>query len=106
VIQVVTTVGYGDVVSSLLLGRLVVVPIPVIGIAFMTMTTAAVTNLFVERSRQLRQVGHDVHAECAWLRARVDEVLAEVGALRGSHVPGSSARRIRCTRCRSSLRED
>jgi hypothetical protein len=52
VIQAVTTVGYGDVISSSLLGRLVVVPILVIGIAFMTMTTAAVTNLFVERSRQ------------------------------------------------------
>jgi voltage-gated potassium channel Kch len=52
VIPAVTTVGYGEVISSSLLGRLVVVPILVIGIAFMTMTTAAVTNLFVERSRQ------------------------------------------------------
>jgi hypothetical protein len=49
-IQAVTTVGDGDVISSSLLGRLVA--ILVIGIAVMTMTTAAVTNLFVERSRQ------------------------------------------------------
>jgi voltage-gated potassium channel len=81
-IQTLTTVGYGDVVPHSPLGRLIATLVMITGIAFMTVTTAAVTNILMERARQQREAGRDVHAEIGALSDRVEELLTEVRALR------------------------
>jgi voltage-gated potassium channel len=81
-IQTLTTVGYGDVVPHSPLGRLIATLVMITGIAFMTVTTAAVTNILMERARQQREAGRDVYAEIAALSDRVEELLTEVRALR------------------------
>lgn len=83
-IQTVTTVGYGDVVPQSVLGRLMAALIMITGIAFLTVTTAAVTNIFIERARQRRDGGRDVHREIAALSAQITELADEVRALRKS----------------------
>lgn len=80
-IQTVTTVGYGDVVPGTAPGRAIAVIVMITGIAFMTVTTAAVTNLFIEAARRQRG-GDQVHDELAALNARVDQLLEEVRSLR------------------------
>jgi voltage-gated potassium channel Kch len=82
-IQTVTTVGYGDVVPQTTAGRLVGVIVMITGIAFMTVTTAAVTNLFIEAARKRRS--QDTGAspeEIARLHDRIDTLIDEVRALR------------------------
>jgi voltage-gated potassium channel len=54
-IQTVTTVGYGDVTPTTLLGRLVGGAVMVQSIAFISVITAVVTSSFVERARRERQ---------------------------------------------------
>ena len=53
-VQTVTTVGYGDDVPTNLTGRLVAVLIMLLGIAFLTVVTAAITSSFVARARRLQ----------------------------------------------------
>ena len=82
-IQTVTTVGYGDIVPKTTAGRLVGVVVMITGIAFMTVTTAAVTNLFIEaaRKRRTHDTGPSVD-EVARLHERIDTLIDEVRALR------------------------
>lgn len=108
-IQTVTTVGYGDIVPASPAGRLVGVVVMVTGIAFLTVTTAAVTNLFIEAARRHRldnagggdeiarlesrldELTKEVRAhDAAGLLARLDELIAEVRALRASRTDGDS----------------
>ncbi len=84
-VQTVTTVGYGDVVPSSPLGRIVGVAVMITGIAFLTVTTAAITNLFIEQARRRRNTADDTGTEIAALRERIDELVNEVRALRESH---------------------
>jgi voltage-gated potassium channel Kch len=51
-VQTVTTVGYGDVVPSTTLGRLVASAVMIVGIGFLTIITATITSAFVETSRR------------------------------------------------------
>jgi len=51
-IQTVTTVGYGDLVPSSTLGRLVATLVMVFGIGFLTVITAAITSAFIESARR------------------------------------------------------
>jgi voltage-gated potassium channel len=48
----VTTVGYGDVTPTRVVGRLVAAAVMLTGIGFITIVTAAVTSVFVEASRE------------------------------------------------------
>jgi voltage-gated potassium channel Kch len=83
-VQTVTTVGYGDVVPTSELGRGVGVVVMMTGLAFMTVTTAAVTNLFIEQARRRRNIGPQAGPELTALRERIDDLVAEVRALRES----------------------
>ena len=51
-IQTVTTVGYGDLVPTSLIGRLVAALIMLIGISFVTVITATITSAFVDSARR------------------------------------------------------
>jgi voltage-gated potassium channel len=51
-LQTVTTVGYGDVTPTRVIGRLIGAAVMLTGIGFITVITAAVTSVFVEASRQ------------------------------------------------------
>ena len=84
-VQTVTTVGYGDVVPESTPGRLVGVLVMLTGLAFLTVTTAAVTNLFIEQARRRRKIDTGVGLEVAALRERIEELVREVRALRESH---------------------
>ena len=53
-VQTVTTVGYGDDVPTTLAGRLVAVLVMLLGIAFLTVVTAAITSAFVARARRVQ----------------------------------------------------
>ncbi len=78
-VQTVTTVGYGDVVPTTAVGRLIGTIVMLLGIGFVTVVTASITAMFVERARtRLRGEMDDVHA--ARLE-RIDERLDGIEAL-------------------------
>jgi len=54
-LQTVTTVGYGDVTPKNPSGRLVALLVMLWGIAFLAVTTAAVTSTFVARASKERE---------------------------------------------------
>lgn len=85
-IQTVTTVGYGDTLPESLPGRLVAVLVMMIGVAFLTVTTAAIGSLFSESTRRRihRNREDPVHIEVELLHRRMDELLHEVRELRSS----------------------
>jgi voltage-gated potassium channel len=53
-LQTVTTVGYGDIVPHNTVGRIIGAIVMLEGIAFLTVVTAAVTSIFIERARRER----------------------------------------------------
>jgi voltage-gated potassium channel len=53
-VQTVTTVGYGDVVPTNASGRLVAALVMLLGLAFLTVITAAITSSFVARATEER----------------------------------------------------
>ena len=50
-IQTITTVGYGDDVPTTVAGQLVAALVMLLGIAFLSVITAAITSTFVSRPR-------------------------------------------------------
>src|SRR5215470_8377177 len=55
-VQTVTTVGYGDHIPTNAAGMLVAVLVMLLGIAFLTVVTAAITSSFVARATEQRKV--------------------------------------------------
>jgi voltage-gated potassium channel len=51
-IRTVATVGYGDLVPTSTVGRLVAALVMVLGIGFLTVVTAAITSTFIESARR------------------------------------------------------
>jgi voltage-gated potassium channel len=51
-VQTVTTVGYGDVTPTTVVGRGIATVVMLSGIAFVTVVTAAITAVFVESARR------------------------------------------------------
>jgi len=88
-IQTTTTVGYGDVVPASAAGRIIAAFVMVIGIAFITVSTAAITSAFLEAARERRAVESPdpLLAEVRALRDQMEALTAEVRA--GRRVGGS-----------------
>jgi Ion channel len=75
-LQTVTTVGYGDVVPASVAGRATAVVVMLAGLSFLAVTTAAVTNAFVEAAARRRGAHADdtVLAEIKQLRAEFEQL--------------------------------
>jgi hypothetical protein len=75
-VQTVTTVGYGDAVPTTTTGQLVAAIVMVVGIAFIAVTTAAITSMFIEAARR-RFRGSETDA----LAQRLDQISANLAAI-------------------------
>jgi voltage-gated potassium channel len=82
-LQTVTTVGYGDVTPKETIGRIIGVFVMLQGIAFLTITTAAITSTFVARAERERDiaVAVDDAAEGENLDARLDDLAARLARI-------------------------
>jgi voltage-gated potassium channel len=77
--QTVTTVGYGDVTPKDPTGRIVAAVVMFDGIAFLSITVAAITSTFVARAQAERAALHEVEeesvdAQLADLARRLDRI--------------------------------
>jgi len=79
-LQTITTVGYGDIVPASVPGRLTAALVMLVGLSFVAVTTAAVTNAFVQASAR-RRGSDSVLAELKALRAEMAELRAAVAAM-------------------------
>jgi voltage-gated potassium channel Kch len=93
-LQTVTTVGYGDVVPASVAGRATAAAVMLVGLSFLAVTTAAVTNAFVEAAARRRGAHDDdtVLAEIRRLRTELDELRTELLAASGQNQQSSSQR--------------
>lgn len=101
-IQTTTTVGYGDSVPSSVAGRLLAALVMIVGVGFITVTTAAISSVFIESARRRREgaarglagdhrdLASALEAQATQITALTHEVGAltqEVRALRGAGGP-------------------
>jgi voltage-gated potassium channel len=83
-VQTVTTVGYGDRVPADTLGKVLAAVVMLLGVAFVTVITAAITSAFVARE----EAGGEPTPTAHQLRS-IDERLARIeAALRETQTPG------------------
>ena len=89
-LQTVTTVGYGDVVPASIAGRATATLVMLAGLSFLAVTTAAVTNAFVQAAARRRRAHPDdaVLAEIKQLKAELNEMRAELLAATKKDAPG------------------
>jgi voltage-gated potassium channel len=67
-LQTVTTVGYGDVTPKNPSGRFIAILVMLQGIAFLAITTAAITSTFVARATKERDLAHAADEDDAEVR--------------------------------------
>jgi voltage-gated potassium channel Kch len=67
-LQTVTTVGYGDVTPRNPSGRIIAAFVMLQGIAFLAITTAAITSTFVARATKERDLAHAADEDDAEVR--------------------------------------
>jgi voltage-gated potassium channel len=81
-VQTITTVGYGDLVPKSTTGRATAVVVMLAGLSFVAVTTAAVTNAFVQAAARRRDdsAENSVLAELRSLRREMAELRAELHA--------------------------
>jgi voltage-gated potassium channel len=81
VLQTVTTVGYGDNVPKHVIGKLLSAAVMLWGVAFLAITTAAITSVFVARAQRERALG-DQSPEAPVMAGlvRVDDQLTVLAA--------------------------
>lgn len=72
-LQTVTTVGYGDVVPTTPLGRLIGSVVMLSSIAFLSVLTAAITSVFIQRARR-RFSEDDVSDKLDEISQRLDRI--------------------------------
>ncbi|MGE0028108.1 MAG: potassium channel family protein [Thermoleophilia bacterium] len=80
--QTVTTVGYGDILPSSAAGRLLAVLVMMIGVTFLTVTSAAIASAFVESARRRRVAAGEGEASAAELHEELRQLSEEVRRLR------------------------
>ena len=75
-LQTVTTVGYGDVAPRNPSGRIIAAFVMLQGIAFLAITTAAITSTFVTRASKERESARTADEDDAEVRieARLDDI--------------------------------
>jgi voltage-gated potassium channel len=78
-LQTVTTVGYGDIVPHNTIGRFVGAVVMLEGIAFLTVVTAVITSIFIERGRRERlgmamPMTEEVWATVESIEARLERI--------------------------------
>ena len=83
-IQTVTTVGYGDLVPTSALGRLVAALVMLVGIGFLTVITATITSTFVETARRRIDGGASdaLSAKLDQISARLEVIEAGIENIR------------------------
>jgi voltage-gated potassium channel Kch len=74
-VQTVTTVGYGDAVPHATTGRVVAIVVMLSAIAFVTVVTAAVTAILIDRGRGGSSSPEDLLVEINERLARLDRAL-------------------------------
>jgi voltage-gated potassium channel Kch len=81
--QTITTVGYGDLVPHSTAGRATAVVVMLAGLSFVAVTTAAVTNAFVQAATRRRDTSAEngVLAELRSLRRELAELRTELPAV-------------------------
>jgi voltage-gated potassium channel len=86
-VQTTTTVGYGDVVPASALGRVIAAFVMVVGLGFITVSTAAITSAFLEaaRRRLAATTADPVAEEVRELRHQMELLTAEVRAGRDAN---------------------
>ena len=79
-LQTVTTVGYGDATPKHTSGRTVAAFVMLEGIAFLTITIAAITSTFVARAAEEREAVEEAEGETAEQRieAQLDDLAARL----------------------------
>jgi voltage-gated potassium channel len=92
-LQTVTTVGYGDIVPESGLGKCVGAVVMIESIAFLSIITASITSIFVERARREREVEagtapEDLRAALATLTDQVASLEATLRSLRPADPDG------------------
>jgi voltage-gated potassium channel len=78
VLQTVTTVGYGDLTPKNTVGKILTSLVMLYGIAFLSITTAAITSVFVARAEQERAT--DLHVEAGEARASAEDRFDRIDA--------------------------
>ncbi len=92
-VQTTTTVGYGDVVPTSVAGRAIAALVMLVGIGFITVSTAGITSAFLESATRRRTADTDdpLAVEMRALRQQIELLTAEVRA--GSTTDGRDATR-------------
>ena len=82
-IQTVTTVGYGDVTPVDPMGRIVGAGIMLLGLGFLSVTTAWITSSFVDARQSDRRMRQDEEEAMRWSRmeARLDAMAEQLERL-------------------------
>ena len=82
-LQTVTTVGYGDVTPKNPSGRIIATFVMLQGIAFLAITTAAITSTFVARASKERESARDADEDDAEVRmeAKLERIDQRLGRL-------------------------
>ena len=93
-LQTVTTVGYGDVTPKNPSGRIVAILVMLQGIAFLAITTAAITSTFVARASNERERAQAADEDDAEVRIEarllsIDQRLDRVEKMLASRSVGS-----------------
>jgi voltage-gated potassium channel len=80
-VQTLTTVGYGDVVPTDTIGRVIATVVMLNGIAFLTVITAAVTATLVDQIRRQRQPEPEQDAHDVDSASTLDEINARLASI-------------------------